>query len=104
MLVMLLLFEPGQTAAITAIETEVPHRMNFWFGASSTALNFPLHRRFILLAGRALAKRNRYTLAFIVAYIECLFVPFATVLGVFTLIVLSGESIKALFGSQSPQL
>jgi hypothetical protein len=51
----------------------------------------------ILLAGRALAKRRRYTFAFVVACIECLFMPFGTVLGVFTLIVLSRESVKALF-------
>ena len=56
---------------------------------------------FILLASRALAHRKRYTLALVVACIECLFMPFGTVLGVFTLIVLSRESVKALFAAQN---
>lgn len=51
----------------------------------------------ILLAGRALAKRRRYQFAFVIACIECLFMQFGTVLGVFTLIVLSRESVKNLF-------
>ena len=51
----------------------------------------------ILISGRALAKRTRYWFAFVIACIECLFMPFGTVLGVFTLIVLSRESVKKLF-------
>jgi hypothetical protein len=31
------------------------------------------------------------------ACIECLFIPFGTILGVFTIIVLSRESVKTLF-------
>jgi hypothetical protein len=52
---------------------------------------------FILVAGRTLAKRRRYRFAFVVACIECLFMPFGTILGVFTLVVLSRESVKKLF-------
>jgi hypothetical protein len=33
------------------------------------------------------------------ACIECLFLPFGTILGVFTIIVLSRESVKELFGA-----
>jgi hypothetical protein len=51
----------------------------------------------IFIAGRALAKRTRYWFAFVVACIECLFMPFGTILGVFTLIVLSRESVRQLF-------
>ncbi|HEY2123935.1 MAG TPA: hypothetical protein VGG94_00615 [Chthoniobacterales bacterium] len=43
----------------------------------------------IILSGRALAQRKRYWFVFVVACLECLFVPFGTILGVFTLIVLS---------------
>src|SRR6266481_8638815 len=46
----------------------------------------------ILMAGRSLDKRTRYWLAFIVACIECIFIPFGTILGVFTIIVLSRQS------------
>lgn len=53
----------------------------------------------ILIAGRSLAKRNRYWFAFVMACIECLFIPFGTILGVFTIIVLSRESVKTLFSA-----
>jgi len=57
----------------------------------------------ILIAGRSLAKRTRYWFALVVACIECLFIPFGTILGVFTIIVLSRESVKALFSTaQAP--
>jgi hypothetical protein len=48
-------------------------------------------------AGRFLARRAHYTYCFVVAAIECLLMPLGTVLGVFTIIVLSRESVKALF-------
>jgi hypothetical protein len=51
----------------------------------------------ILITGRSLARQRRYWFAFIVACIECLFIPFGTILGVFTIIVLSREPVKALF-------
>jgi hypothetical protein len=38
---------------------------------------------------------------FVVAAIECIFMPFGTVLGVFTIIVLSRPSVKALFQSEA---
>ena len=50
----------------------------------------------ILIAGRSLAKRTRYWFALVVACIECLFIPFGTILGVFTIVVLSRESVKAV--------
>ena len=56
----------------------------------------------ILLAGRFLARRTHYTFCFVVAAIECLFMPFGTVLGIFTIIVLIRPSVKALFQGQFP--
>ncbi len=57
----------------------------------------------ILIAGRSLAKRTCYWFALVVACIECLFIPFGTILGVFTIVVLSRESVKALFSTaQAP--
>lgn len=53
----------------------------------------------ILLAGRALAQRKHYLFAFVIACVECLFMPFGTVLGIFSLIILSRESVKKLFTS-----
>ena len=57
----------------------------------------------IFLNGRFLARRTHYTFCQVAAGVECLMMPFGTVLGVFTLIVLSRESVKQLFCA-SPKL
>jgi hypothetical protein len=54
----------------------------------------------ILLAGRCLSRRRCYSFALVLACIECLFVPFGTILGVFTIIALSRESVKELFAAR----
>jgi hypothetical protein len=57
----------------------------------------------ILIAGRRLSRREGYSFALVMACIECLFVPFGTILGVFTILALSRESVKALFsGTHTP--
>lgn len=50
-------------------------------------------------AGRCLRQRRRHTFCLVMAAISCAFVPFGTVLGIFTLIVLTKPSAKALFAS-----
>lgn len=50
------------------------------------------------LAGRRLRGFRAYRLCFGVAVAECLFVPFGTLLGVLTLVVLSRPAVKAGFG------
>ena len=51
----------------------------------------------ILLAGRCLARNQHYTFALVMACIECLFIPFGTILGIFTIIALLREPVKGLF-------
>src|SRR6266566_5696189 len=51
----------------------------------------------ILIAGRCLSRHRFYSFALVMACIECLFVPFGTILGVFTIIELSRESAKGFF-------
>jgi hypothetical protein len=51
----------------------------------------------IALAGRNLGRRRSYTFCLVVAGVECVIMPFGTVLGVFTIIVLMRESVKRLF-------
>ena len=51
----------------------------------------------VLLAGRFLARRKNYMFCFVMACVECLFMPFGTVLGVFTLLVLMRPSVKEMF-------
>lgn len=50
------------------------------------------------LAGRNLNARRRYKFCLFMACLECLFMPFGTVLGVCTIIMLAKEPVKALFG------
>jgi len=54
---------------------------------------------FIIIAGRCLAKRKHYMFCLVIAAISCIFMPFGTVLGVFTIIVLMRPSVKELFES-----
>jgi hypothetical protein len=53
----------------------------------------------VLIAGRCLSRCKGYSFALVMACIECLFVPFGTILGVFTIVALSRESVKALFSA-----
>lgn len=51
----------------------------------------------VFFSGRSLAKRRRPTFCFLVACLLCIFAPLGTVLGVFTIIVLSRPTVKELF-------
>ena len=51
----------------------------------------------LVFAGRYLAQRRRYTYCLVMAGMACMFMPFGTVLGVFTIITLVRESVKSLF-------
>ena len=57
----------------------------------------------ILIAGRSLALRKRYSFALVIACIECLFVPFGTILGVFTIVALSREIGESVVLAQKRQ-
>jgi O-antigen/teichoic acid export membrane protein len=52
---------------------------------------------FMAYAGRCLTQRRRYTLCLVVAALSCMLMPFGTVLGIFTLIVLMRPPVKAAF-------
>ena len=56
----------------------------------------------IAAAGRFLSTRKRYMFCLAMAGIECIFTPFGTVLGVFTIIVLMRPAVKELFAPQMP--
>ena len=55
-----------------------------------------------VIAGRKLSNQHGYLFCFVVAAILCAFVPFGTVLGVFTIIALSRDSVKQLFNESNP--
>ncbi|HEU6449689.1 MAG TPA: hypothetical protein VFV23_14750 [Verrucomicrobiae bacterium] len=52
---------------------------------------------FVVVTGRFLARRKHHTFCFVMAAVECMFMPFGTVLGAFTLAVLMQEPVKQLF-------
>jgi hypothetical protein len=54
----------------------------------------------IAITGRFIATRKHYMFCLIMAGIECMFTPFGTVLGVFTIITLVRPTVKAVFESQ----
>ncbi|WP_133500282.1 hypothetical protein [Cognatilysobacter terrigena] len=51
----------------------------------------------VAYAGRCLRARRRHTLCLVIAGVECMFMPFGTVLGVFTLILLTRPSVRGAF-------
>lgn len=51
----------------------------------------------MVMTGRKIAQRKHFTFCQVMAGVECLFMPFGTILGVFTLIVLTRDSVKRLF-------
>lgn len=56
---------------------------------------------FAMLAGR-LRQRRGYRFCMVVSALSCLSMPFGTILGVFSLILLAKLPIKALFGAATP--
>ena len=56
----------------------------------------------IIIAGRKLRQRKNRMFCMVVAGIECMFMPFGTVLGVFTIIALNKDSIKETYGDHPP--
>jgi len=55
----------------------------------------------VIAAGRKLQQRKSHTFCLVVAGVECIFMPFGTVLGVLTILVLLKEPIRQLFAARS---
>lgn len=51
----------------------------------------------VILAGRFIVRRKHYIFCLVIASLNCLFIPFGTILGAFTIVVLVRPSVKALF-------
>ena len=49
------------------------------------------------MVARSLARRRHYMFCLILSGVNCMFVPFGTAIGVFTIIVLLRPTVKALF-------
>jgi hypothetical protein len=57
----------------------------------------------LVYSGRCLARRKHYTFCIVMAAISCMFMPFGTVLGIFSIIVLVRPSVKTLFNGVAPE-
>lgn len=55
----------------------------------------------IFKTGRFLSKRVNRTFCLVIAGFECIFIPYGTALGVFSLVTLTKESVRKLFDSNS---
>jgi hypothetical protein len=53
----------------------------------------------LVMTGRFLKRRRHYVFCLVMAGLSCMWVPFGTVLGVFTLVVLLRPGVKAQFAS-----
>ncbi len=96
---LMMLFAPDTFKPRQPGEAEMLRFMGIFFAAIA-AVMILLGWSFavcVLLAGRNLARRRRYTFCMVMAALLCLFMPFGTVLGVFSIIVLVRPSVKALF-------
>ena len=51
----------------------------------------------LIMAGRYIVRHKHYIFCLVMARLNCLFMPFGTILGVFTIVVLMRPSVKALF-------
>ena len=56
----------------------------------------------IFIAGTKLAHYKARTYCLVIAGFECMFMPFGTVLGIFTIIILMKDSVKELFAGNQP--
>ncbi|MCE5327298.1 MAG: hypothetical protein LLG01_12895 [Planctomycetaceae bacterium] len=65
-------------------------------GSIGIVLGWTIATLLLVAAGR-LRKHRSYTFCFVVACIECIVIPLGTVLGIFSIIVLSRPSVKAMF-------
>jgi len=55
----------------------------------------------MIFAGRLLVKLKNYSFVRSTGFLECAFFPFGTILGIFTIVVLSRESVRKLFNSKA---
>lgn len=54
----------------------------------------------MIYSGRMLRQQKKYMFSFVVACIECLIMPFGTVLGIFTLVVLTKAPVKLMYDAR----
>ncbi len=58
----------------------------------------------LAVVGMKLRQRRWWTFCYLTGWGECIMFPFGTILGIFTIVVLSRPSVKRLFGVGGPPL
>ena len=82
-----------------------PDFMGYFFtgiGAMVVALGWTMGG-LTIYSGRCIARRRRRLFSQVMAGINCISIPFGTLLGVFTLIVLARPSVRALYAERDPR-
>jgi hypothetical protein len=102
-----LLFAPETMFSEGTSHTEFPFPIRLFglFFAALPAIMIVAAQAFavtIAVAGRRLRAHSHYTYCQVMAAVACVFMPFGTVLGIFTLLVLARPSVKTLFGIETP--
>lgn len=95
-------FFPGEAQPQTADSPELFVGWIFVLLASFLILAFLGFAALAIRAGASLANARGYDFCIAIACIECLILPFGTLLGVVTLVILLRPSVKQLFGVASP--
>ena len=82
---------------------DAPPKVMAWFfilfPAAFIAMGWTL-AGFVIAAGRRLKRRASRTFCLVVAGVECVLMPFGTVLGVFTIVMLMKDSVKGMFADR----
>ena len=95
---LMMLFDPGQFGGKGGQEPPPAFLGWFFVAIGSAFILLGQTCAFCLfLSGRWMKQRRRYLFSFVVACIACALFPFGTALGVFTILVLSRDSVKRLY-------
>lgn len=74
----------------------------FFMGIGLTIMFFAwLMAGLIAAAGWSMARRRHHLFCLVVAAVECMLMPIGTVLGVFSIIILSRPAVQAMFADPS---
>ena len=88
------------TGRMSDMGTESEARLFGWLFVVAACLVIAIGLTFavcIILAGRFLARHVYYIFCLVMAAVECIFMPFGTVLGVLTIVVLQRPTVKQMF-------
>jgi hypothetical protein len=57
----------------------------------------------MIATGRKLTRRASRTFCLVIAGLECALMPLGTILGIFTIVVLTKDSVKQIFAAKSSE-